>query len=159
MYDLLPAKPSGLNIMFALLSCWQVRRSTNRQGRTTVLVSASATLTKQIDLGTQPLVINHLNINTYNQTNRFGKQLWEMKALIKESGNFRSEDEKRICLALAMQVNGALCPVKPQNVLFEAQQQASGTSSCSCPTHASGANSSVEWCRCPHAGRHAHGRA
>ena len=95
----------------------QARHSTYRQGRTAVLVSAAATLTTtRVDLGTQPLVINHLNINTYNQTNRFGKQLWEMKALIKESGNFRNEDEKRICLALAMQVDGALCPVKPRNV-------------------------------------------
>ena len=41
----------------------------------------------------------------------FGKQLWEMKALIKDSGNFRSEDEKRICLALAMQVEGTLRPM------------------------------------------------
>ncbi len=39
--------------------------------------------------------------------NRFGKALWEMKKIIKESGEFKgaaAEDEKRLCLAVAMQV-------------------------------------------------------
>ena len=43
-------------------------------------------------------------IRTYGGTNRYGKQLWQMKAHVASSGDFRSEDEKRICLAIAMQV-------------------------------------------------------
>ena len=80
-----------------LLLCWQARCST------AVLVLASTAVTPT-DLAAQPLASNGYMIRTYNQTNRYGKQLWQMKAYIGSSGNFRSEDEKRICLAIAMQV-------------------------------------------------------
>ena len=43
--------------------------------------------------------------------NRFGKELWEMKDLIKKSGSYfqgpNAEDMKRICLAVAMLVRTA----------------------------------------------------
>ena len=58
------------------------------------------------DLAAQPLDSSYFRINEYTDGNRFGKQLYQMKEFIKSHGNFRSEDEKRICLAIAMQVQG-----------------------------------------------------
>ena len=96
----------------------------------------------QIDLAAEPLPSNQFFISTYNDTNRFGKQLTEMKELIKASGNFRSEDEKRICLALAMQVDGALCPVKPHNVCLRRSSKRPAHHHAPCPTGAGEATGS-----------------
>ena len=91
----------GLTMRSVLLFCWQAQCSARLQGRAAVLVSASTAVSPS-DLAAQPLA--SYVIRTYNGTNRYGKQLYQMKAYIGSSGNFRSEDEKRICLAIAMQV-------------------------------------------------------
>ena len=70
----------------------------------------SALTIAQTDLAAKPIA--KFTISSYGpldekvQYNRFGKQLWEMKELIKKyvAANAGTEDEKRVCLAIAMQV-------------------------------------------------------
>ena len=62
------------------------------------------------DLAAQPLTSSNFKISTYDARNRFGKQLWEMKRIIQNSTAFRNDDERRLCLAIAMQVRRVRCP-------------------------------------------------